>query len=92
MPLPSLSDRRWTRCEPINQLQRSEKDLDEVLQTTAVFENVSKGIFANEKALQEAFGTTDQLKICLEILGKGELQVRRWWRETGAAQPSRGRG
>jgi ribosome maturation protein Sdo1 len=25
--------------------------------------------------LQEAFGTTDEEKICLEILAKGELQV-----------------
>ena len=27
------------------------------------------------RALQEAFGTTDEEKICLEILSKGELQV-----------------
>lgn len=28
-------------------------------------------------AAQEAFGTTDEDKICLEILAKGELQVSR---------------
>lgn len=49
--------------------------MDEVLQTTAVFNNVSKGIMAKEKQLQTAFGTTDEEKICLEILAKGELQV-----------------
>jgi ribosome maturation protein Sdo1 len=27
--------------------------------------------------IQESFGTTDEEKICLEILTKGELQVRR---------------
>ncbi len=53
----------------------SEKDLDEVLQTTTVFLNVSKGILAKDKELQTAFGTTDQKSICLEILAKGELQV-----------------
>ena len=53
----------------------SETDLDEVLQTTAVFSNVSKGIMAKEKQLQTAFKTTDEEKICLEILAKGELQV-----------------
>lgn len=53
----------------------SETDLDEVLQTTAVFSNVSKGIIAKEKQLEKAFGTTDEKKICLEILAKGDLQV-----------------
>lgn len=52
-----------------------ETDLDEVLQTTAVFNNVSKGIMAKEKQLQDAFGTTDEKTICLDILDKGELQV-----------------
>jgi hypothetical protein len=54
----------------------SEKDLDEVLQTTTIFTNVSKGILAKEKDLMEAFGTTDEKAICLEILKKGDLQVR----------------
>jgi hypothetical protein len=54
----------------------SEKDVDEVLQTTAVFTNVSKGILAKDKELQIAFGSTDQLAICLEVLAKGDLQVR----------------
>lgn len=53
-----------------------EKELDEVLQTTTVFLNVGKGTVAKEKELQAAFGTTDQEKICLEILARGELQVR----------------
>jgi hypothetical protein len=56
---------------------RREKDLDEVLQTTAIFSNVGKGVLAKKEDLQAAFGTTDDRKICIEILGKGELQVRR---------------
>jgi ribosome maturation protein SDO1 len=49
--------------------------LDEVLQTTAIFANVGKGVMAAKEDLMEAFGTTDEEKICLEILAKGELQV-----------------
>jgi ribosome maturation protein SDO1 len=56
-------------------LQCSERDLDEVLQTTAIFANVGKGVMAAKEDLMEAFGTTDEEKICLEILSKGELQV-----------------
>mmetsp|Transcript_13793 Transcript_13793/g.29761 ORF Transcript_13793/g.29761 Transcript_13793/m.29761 type:complete len:405 (+) Transcript_13793:177-1391(+) len=52
-----------------------EKDLDEVLQATTVYHNVSKGVLATHKELQEAFGTTDMKAICLEILVKGDLQV-----------------
>lgn len=65
-----------------------EKDVDEVLQTTTVFENVSKGVFAKEATLKEVFGTTDQMKICLEILAKGELQVRARAAQRCAAQRS----
>jgi hypothetical protein len=54
----------------------SEKDLDEVLQTTAIFSNVGKGIMAAKEDLMEAFGTTEEEAICLEILSKGELQVK----------------
>lgn len=54
---------------------RSEKDLDEVLQTTTVFSNVGKGVLANKEDLVAAFGTADHDKISLEILTRGELQV-----------------
>ena len=47
-----------------------------MLQTRTIFTNVSKGVLAKEKDLEEAFGTTDAHAICLEILKKGELQVR----------------
>jgi hypothetical protein len=46
-----------------------------VLQTTNIFANVGKGINAKKEDLMEAFGTTDEEKICLEILTKGEMQV-----------------
>ena len=47
-----------------------------MLQTTAIFANVAKGVFASKEDLAEAFGTTNEEAICLEILAKGELQVR----------------
>uniref|UniRef100_A0A182NHG5 Ribosome maturation protein SBDS n=1 Tax=Anopheles dirus TaxID=7168 RepID=A0A182NHG5_9DIPT len=53
----------------------TEKDLDEVLQTVAVFTNVSKGEVAKKDELQKAFGKDDVTEICKEILAKGELQV-----------------
>lgn len=52
-----------------------EKDLDEVLQSRTVYSNVSRGILAKSQDLNVAFKTTDQSKICEEILEKGELQV-----------------
>jgi len=52
-----------------------EKDLDEVLQISNVFVNVSKGEVANAEDLKKAFGKADQSKIVQEILKKGELQV-----------------
>ncbi|KAI9168225.1 hypothetical protein H9P43_007597 [Blastocladiella emersonii ATCC 22665] len=52
-----------------------ETDIDNVLQTSSVFINVSKGQLAKAEDLDKAFKTTDQDAICLEILKKGELQV-----------------
>ena len=52
-----------------------EDDIDEVLQTESVFLNVSKGQLAKKEDLQKAFGTTDERKVCLMIMQKGELQV-----------------
>jgi ribosome maturation protein SDO1 len=52
-----------------------EKDIDEVLQTMAIFSNVSKGVLAKREDLLEAFGTDDESAICLKILAEGELQV-----------------
>lgn len=49
--------------------------MGEVLQIDTVFTNVSKGLLASAKDLQDAFGTADQRAICKEILDKGELQV-----------------
>ncbi|KFG40985.1 rRNA metabolism protein, SBDS family protein, partial [Toxoplasma gondii GAB2-2007-GAL-DOM2] len=48
-----------------------EDDLREVLQTNAVFHNVSKGEFAKRDALLAAFNTVDQDSICKVILDKG---------------------
>lgn len=45
------------------------------MQTQTVFVNVSKGQLAKKEDLVKCFATEDHLKVCLEILNKGELQV-----------------
>lgn len=52
-----------------------EKDVDDVLQISDVFINVSKGELAKSQDLQKAFGTKDRNTIVEEILKKGEVQV-----------------
>ncbi|KAG8908071.1 hypothetical protein FRB99_000515 [Tulasnella sp. 403] len=52
-----------------------EANLDDVLQISNVFINVSKGQVAPTEDLRKAFGTTDVNEIVQEILKKGELQV-----------------
>ncbi|KZV74773.1 Shwachman-Bodian-diamond syndrome protein [Peniophora sp. CONT] len=52
-----------------------EKDLDEVLQISNVFMNVSKGEVAKAGDLKKAFGTSDRDEVTKEILKSGELQV-----------------
>ena len=62
-------------CAPFLPLWSRETDIDEVLQSQAVFANVSKGQVAKKEDLVACFGTDDQAAICKEILSKGELQV-----------------
>ena len=45
----------------------SETDLDEVLQSQAIFTNVSKGVLAKKEELSECFRTTEEKKIILEV-------------------------
>ncbi|GLB36588.1 putative SBDS protein C-terminal domain [Lyophyllum shimeji] len=52
-----------------------ETNLDDVLQISNVFVNVSKGEVAKVGDLQKAFGTSDVADVVKEILKKGELQV-----------------
>lgn len=54
---------------------KTETDLDEVMQTVNVFMNVSKGQVAKKEDLMRCFGHDDIKKICIEILDKGELQI-----------------
>jgi ribosome maturation protein SDO1 len=54
---------------------KTETDLDEVMQTVNVFTNVSKGQVAKKEDLIQCFGHCDIKKICTEILDKGELQI-----------------
>ena len=53
----------------------NEDDLDEVIQTSSIFSNVSKGVLAKKKDLKDCFKTDDENAVVLEILKKGELQV-----------------
>ncbi|TFK30665.1 Shwachman-Bodian-diamond syndrome protein [Coprinopsis marcescibilis] len=52
-----------------------ETNLDDVLQISNVFVNVSKGEVARSQDLQKAFGKSDIQGIVAEILKKGEVQV-----------------
>eukprot|EP01071_Lankesteria_metandrocarpae_P000344 Lankesteria_metandrocarpae@DN10484_c0_g1_i1.p1 len=52
-----------------------ETDIDEVLQTNSVFQNVSKGQFARKEDIVKVFGHNDTEKVCRHILTKGTLQV-----------------
>lgn len=52
-----------------------EKDINEVVQTTTVFANVSKGVLAKREDLKAAFGTVDDEAVCRIILADGDLQV-----------------
>ena len=54
---------------------RREKDLNEVVQTTTIFANVSKGVLAKHEDMQAVFGSTDEDAICRRILQDGDLQV-----------------
>jgi ribosome maturation protein SDO1 len=63
------------RNKVINYRQGLETDLSEVLQTDRVFQNVSKGQFANSGDLEDVFGTREEEAICQVILEKGVLQV-----------------
>ncbi|CAJ0581589.1 unnamed protein product, partial [Mesorhabditis spiculigera] len=66
----------------LNWRNKSEKDIDEVLQTPSVFSNVSKGQMAKKDEIMAAFGTDNQLEVCRLILDKGELQISDKERQT----------
>ncbi|KAK3267476.1 hypothetical protein CYMTET_23970 [Cymbomonas tetramitiformis] len=53
----------------------AEKDINEVLQTTTVFDNVSKGVVAKKDLLKKVFGTADEEAVCRKILEEGAMQV-----------------
>lgn len=63
------------RNKVVNWRAGVEADLDEVLQTDVIFNNVTRGIRAKAKDLKRAFKTTDKDEICKIILAKGELQI-----------------
>lgn len=66
----------------VNWREGVEKDINEVIQTDQIFENLEKGSLAKEKDLKKVFNTTDGETICQRILAEGELQVSEKERET----------
>lgn len=66
----------------VNWRDGTEKDINEVIQTDTIFENVERGIWAKEKDLKKVFGTIDPETICRKILKEGEFQVSDKERET----------
>lgn len=54
---------------------KTESNINDVLQIQEVYENISKAQVAKQSDLQKAFGTTDKLEICKIILDSGEVQV-----------------
>lgn len=63
------------RNKVVNWRNKIEEDINEVLQVASVFTNVSKGNLASGRDLMDAFGTSDAIAVCKEILEKGDLQV-----------------
>lgn len=45
----------------------SEKDIDEVLQTHTIFNNVSKGQIAKADDLKRAFSSENHSEICIQV-------------------------
>jgi ribosome maturation protein SDO1 len=68
--LPSITQESLSSLRP-----SSETNLDDVMQISNVFVNVSKGEVAKTNDLQKAFGTSEVSVIVKEILKKGEVQV-----------------
>lgn len=66
--------RRWGGGGVARGLAR-ETDIDEVVQTRTVFENVSKGILAKAEHLRKVFGTTDELVICTKVRVRAQFTV-----------------
>lgn len=65
-------------CYPnkvLNQREGLETDLAQVLQTETIFTNVSRGDIATHEDLVTVFGTTNNRKICEQIIKEGNLQV-----------------
>lgn len=66
-----------------------EKNINEVVQTTTIFTNVSKGQVAAKNDLMTVFGVSDEHDVCLVILEKGELQVGQKERESDVSQKTK---
>lgn len=54
---------------------KTETNINDVLQTEEIYENLSKAKVAKQADLQKAFATVNKLEICKIILEKGEVQV-----------------
>ncbi len=58
-----------------------EVDLDSVVVSFDVFEDVKKGMNASDAAMESAFGTTDKKEVVKKILKEGEIQLTAEYRK-----------
>ena len=75
MEVQGVSSQVVTLIKAFIQHYIREQDLDNVVQISSIFTNVSKGQVCSNDELQKAFGTIDNEQIIKQILQKGELQV-----------------
>ena len=62
---------------------RQDKSIDirDILKSEHIFSDAPKGDLASEKAMEEIFGTNDELEIARKILAEGEIQLTTEYRE-----------
>ncbi|MDD3175918.1 MAG: ribosome assembly factor SBDS [Candidatus Nanoarchaeia archaeon] len=55
--------------------------MSEIVQAEHIFTDMKKGLFASPEDLEEAFGTSDALKVTKIMLDKGEIQFTHAYRQ-----------
>lgn len=64
----------------IEHLEGQAVDVDEIMTSDEIFEDMKKGMIARDQDLEEVFGTTEAQKIIEIMLEKGELQFTQKYR------------
>ncbi len=55
--------------------QGEDINIDDIVEGYTIFENLSKGLKADGDTLSDIFGTSDEKKIAIEMLKRGDLQL-----------------